>query len=130
MKKIIFASFIFGVLIACNSGDKKEEKKSGTETTTPENPNANNPDYEKGLALIAQNDCLTCHHVIDRVNGPSYTEIANKYAGLPDTIVSHLADKIIEGGTGVWGTAPMTAHRTLPKEDAEAMVKYVLLLKK
>ena len=47
-----------------------------------------------------------------------------------DTIVSHLAGKIITGGSGVWGPALMTPHPTVSKEDAEAMVRYILLLKK
>ena len=41
-----------------------------------------------------------------------------------------LADKIIKGGTGVWGNMPMTAHATLKKDDAKLMVKYILSLKK
>lgn len=130
MKKIILASFVLSVLIACNSSDKKtEEKPKEPETPAAENTVTDNPDYQKGLDLIAQSDCRTCHHVIDKINGPSYTEIANKYAGTGDTIVSHLAGKIISGGSGVWGQVPMIAHPTLSKEDAEAMVKYVLLLK-
>lgn len=130
MKKIILASFVLSVLIACNSSDKKtEEKPKEPETPAAETSLSDNPDYQKGLDLIAQSDCLTCHHAIDKINGPSYTDVANKYAGMPDTIVSHLAGKIISGGSGVWGSIPMTAHPTMPKEDAEAMVKYILLLK-
>ena len=41
-----------------------------------------------------------------------------------------IAEKIIKGGTGVWGSALMTPHASLAQEDAEAMVKYILLLKK
>jgi cytochrome c len=48
---------------------------------------------------------------------------------MPDTIVSHLADKIISGGSGVWGEIPMIPHPSISKDDAQTMVKYVLLLK-
>ena len=41
-----------------------------------------------------------------------------------------LAEKVIKGGSGVWGAVPMTPHPQISQEDAEAMVKYVLLLKK
>ena len=41
-----------------------------------------------------------------------------------------LSEKIIKGGSGVWGAIPMTPHPAVKQEDAEAMVKYVLLLKK
>ena len=131
MKRVLFISSLFLFLYACNSGDKTSA------TTSKETPEikekapdlSSNPDYQKGLALIAKNDCLTCHSVADKIQGPAYRDVANKYAGMGDTIVSHLADKIISGGTGVWGDIPMIPHATVSKEDAEAMVKYILLLK-
>ena len=39
------------------------------------------------------------------------------------------AQKIQKGGSGNWGTVPMAAHADISKEDAVAMVKYILLLK-
>ncbi len=39
--------------------------------------------------------------------------------------VSMLADKIINGGSGVWGQIPMTAHSDVSKADAEKMAKGV-----
>jgi cytochrome c len=127
MKKIILSLAVLSSLAACGGGsgsDKKEEKK---ETTTDI---SENPDYKKGLALIANSDCLTCHKVDEALTGPTYRDVANKYASLPDTIIGHLAGKIITGGNGVWGDTYMTPHPALSKEDAEAMVKYILLLKK
>ena len=128
MKKFLFVPLAFGVLIACNSGGNTPATKTGEAPAT--NDLSGNPDYKKGLALIAKSDCLTCHAVEDKINGPSYREVANKYAGMPDTIVSHLAKKIVDGGSGVWGSIPMTPHPGVSQDDAEAMVKYVLLLKK
>ena len=122
------------VLLACNSGSNenktenkpevKEEKKDEVVDITK------NPDYQKGLDLVAKSDCFTCHKIDEPLTGPPYRDVANKYASEPDTIVSHLAQKVISGGGGVWGQVPMTPHPTLSKEDAETMVKYVLLLKK
>jgi cytochrome c len=82
------------------------------------------------LELASKNDCFTCHQVDDKLTGPSYREVANKYAGMPDTIVTHLAGKVITGGSGVWGQIMMTPHPALSQADAEAIVRYVLLLKK
>jgi len=82
------------------------------------------------LELAAKSDCFTCHTVDDKLTGPPYREVANKYAGLPDTIVTHLAGKIINGGSGVWGEIAMTPHPALSEADAEAIVRYILLLKK
>ena len=40
-----------------------------------------------------------------------------------------LAGKIINGGKGVWGEIPMTAHPQINQQDAEEMVKYIFTLK-
>lgn len=129
MKKYILSFTVTLFLASCGSG--RDDKKSETEKKEPVVEDiSKNPDYEKGLGLIANSDCLTCHKVDERITGPSYREVANKYAGLSDTIISHLASKIINGGNGVWGEVFMTPHDGLSQEDAEAMVKYVLLLKK
>ena len=129
MKKIVFPVIALSLLIACNSGDTKDEKKE--ETTVPEVVDiTKNPDYQKGLSLTTASDCFTCHKIDEPLTGPTYRSVANKYAGLPDTIVTHLAKKIISGGSGVWGEVPMTPHPSISEEDAKAMVKYILLLKK
>lgn len=125
MKKIVLASFVLAVLIACNSGGSKEDKPAKKTEDLSQNP-----DYQKGLALVAKNKCLTCHAIDETITGPPYREVAKKYADMPDTIVTHLAGKIINGGNGVWGEIFMTPHPDVSQEDAEAMVKYILLLKK
>jgi cytochrome c len=128
MKKIALIFIAFAMFTACGGGGSKEEKKDTP--VVAENDLSKNPDYQKGLDLVAKSDCFTCHKIDDVLTGPPYREVANKYAGLPDTIITHLAGKIINGGAGVWGQVFMTPHAGVAKEDAEAMVKYILLLKK
>lgn len=133
MKRIFITAFAFTTLIACNSDDKKTPD---TPTETKEEPKStetsitDNPDYQAGLALIAKSDCLTCHKIDEPLTGPSYRDVANKYADQAPGIVPQLAEKIIKGGTGVWGEVPMLPHATLSQADAETMVRYILLLKK
>jgi cytochrome c len=125
MKKISILLFAATVLFACNSNESKSEKKDDAADITK------NPDYQKGVELITKNDCLTCHRVDEKIQGPSYRDVANKYGSMPDTIVAYLAKKIIAGGSGNWAESPlMTPHPSLPEDDAKAMVKYILLLKK
>ncbi len=131
MKKIILSMVIAAALVSCGGKDKKADDGSKTDADKKETAtdNSANPDYEKGLALVGQSDCLTCHKIDEMLTGPSYRDIANKYAGA-DTAVKYLAGKIISGGNGVWGEVMMTPHTSLSQEDAEAMAKYILLLKK
>ena len=100
---------------------KKEETPAVTDVTS-------NPDYQKGVEIVAQSDCFTCHKIDEKNIGPAWREVANKYAG-QDTAVKYLANKIINGGAGVWGQVPMAAHPTFTQEQAETVAKYVLLLK-
>jgi cytochrome c len=132
MKKTFLAVIAAAFLISCGDGEKKEADKqpAAEKSETKADDLSSNPDYEKGLALIAKSDCLTCHKVDEAVTGPAYRDVANKYAGTPDTVVSYLAKKIISGGKGNWGEMYMTPHPAVSQEDAEAMVKYILLLKK
>lgn len=126
MKKMLTTLAIAAVLFACNSSsteDKKaDEKKADSVTAKPAE------DHSKALELIGSSDCLTCHKIDEKVNGPSYRDVAAKYEATEANIDS-LANKVINGGSGVWGAMAMTPHPTLSKEDARMVVKYILSLK-
>jgi len=100
--------------------EPKEEKKEKTETKV-----SNGKD---GKALIAASDCLTCHKEHEKIIGPAYADVAKKYKNT-DENVAMLVSKVIAGGQGNWGEIPMSPHPNLSKEDAEAMVKYILTIK-
>ena len=127
MKKLFLPILAISLFTACGGSD---EKKTDADNKDDVTDITQHPDYQKGLDLLAKSDCFTCHKVDEPITGPTYREVANKYAGMPDTIISHLAGKIINGGKGVWGEVFMTPHADLSQADAEAMVKYILLLKK
>lgn len=82
-----------------------------------------------GEKLISKADCMGCHHKTKKIIGPAYEAIAKKYPSNEKNI-NYLVDKVIKGGTGVWGQLPMTPHPTLKKADAKLMVTYILSLKK
>jgi cytochrome c len=132
MKKYL-AFFSMIILFAACGGNNNNANTStpatdSTSTAAPANDVSSNPDYQKGLALVAKSNCLTCHKIDEKLIGPAYKDVANKYAG-NDTAVTHLAHKVIAGGKGVWGDVMMTPHPDLSEADAEQMVKYILLLK-
>lgn len=132
MKKILVASLFIAAAIACGGGASEKAKETTAAATPTETATASvsdNPDYQKGLELVAKSDCLTCHKVAEKNIGPAYQDVAAKYEN-NEANVKMLAEKIIKGGKGNWGEVMMTAHPTLSQEDAEQMVKYILLLKK
>ncbi|MEP6713655.1 MAG: c-type cytochrome [Ferruginibacter sp.] len=127
MKKYILTATVIIFCIACNNQTDKGPP-ADTTTTGKKSAPVDNPDYDAGLDLVAKSDCFSCHKLNEASIGPAYGEIAKKYENNPAN-VTLLATKVIAGGQGVWGQVPMAAHPAIAKEDAEKMVKYILLLK-
>jgi cytochrome c len=129
MKKYYVAFMMLAAAIsACGGNDAKKEDKTTTTTTAATTDLSSNPDYQKGLELVAKNDCLTCHKVSEKNIGPAYKDVAAKYEN-NDANISMLAGKVIKGGQGVWGSVPMTPHPQLSEADAQQIIKYIFLLK-
>lgn len=85
-------------------------------------------DIAMGKHLISKSDCAACHKIDVKLLGPSYQDIAKKY---PATEANYnaLAQKIIKGGSGVWGQIPMAPHANLSVADSKKMIQYILSLK-
>ncbi|MCK0156799.1 PA14 domain-containing protein [Cellulophaga sp. F20128] len=81
----------------------------------------------KGLNLTTQNDCSACHLKHENLVGPAYDSIASRYPFNWPTI-ELLKSKVILGGTGNWGTVPMTSHPDISEEEASNMAYYILSL--
>jgi glucose/arabinose dehydrogenase/cytochrome c551/c552 len=82
-----------------------------------------------GKTMIETLDCKACHKEAERSIGPGYKEVAKKYSAKKAADVDHLVNKIINGGSGVWGEVAMPAHPSITKDDAKKIVSYVLSLK-
>ena len=83
------------------------------------------------LPAFAQQDlaqakgCFACHSVDKKVVGPSYKEVAAKYAS-DKTAADKLAQKIMKGSSGVWGPVPMPANTQVSEADAKKLAAWVL----
>ena len=74
--------------------------------------------------LARKSNCLACHQVDKKGIGPSLRDVALKYK--TDTNAeSTLAEKVKNGGSGVWGAIPMPPN-SIPAGDIRALVKWVL----
>ncbi len=67
------------------------------------------------VALARKLNCLTCHAIDNKVVGPGFREVAQKYATRNDA-AAYLAQKISSGGSGVWGPVPMPPQTASPEE--------------
>ncbi len=75
--------------------------------------------------MAQKKNCMACHAVEKKVIGPSYKDVAAKYAGQKDAI-DKLAQKILKGGSGVWGAVPMPANPQVSEAEAKQLAAWVL----
>jgi len=79
-------------------------------------------------ALAKSKNCMACHAVDKKLVGPAYKDVAKKYAG-DAKAVDILADKIVKGGSGVWGAIPMPANTQVSPADAKKLAAWLLTMK-
>lgn len=76
------------------------------------------------IALTGSQGCTACHAVEGKGLGPSFRDVAKKYAGRADT-AAYLAGKIRSGGGGVWGGPIAMPPQTLSETDARAIAEWL-----
>ncbi len=123
MKKLFVTGLVSLLMMSCSKKENPsvESSSDATDVSTPA------PSNLTGEQIIGTLDCSGCHSPSERMIGPSYKEIAEKYS---EKDIEMLASKIIEGGSGNWGSVPMQPHSQVSKEDAKKMVEYILSQKK
>lgn len=77
------------------------------------------------LDLAKKSNCMSCHAVDKKVVGPSYQEVAKKYAGQADA-AKMLAAKVKAGGKGTWGPVPMPPNAAVKDADIDTLVSWIL----
>ena len=135
MKPFTLSTFVLAVVFtACQSNKSTENAvtESSINEIKPqlsvESNNATSTQKSSAELLMEKSDCYTCHSVDTKLIGPSFDGISKKYAN-DNKSVHKLVDKIINGGSGVWGEVPMQAHSQMSTEDATEMVNFILSIK-
>ena len=78
--------------------------------------------------LAKAKNCMACHSIQTKIVGPAFKDVAKKYAGQKDA-EDKLTQKVLKGGSGVWGAIPMPANAQVSEAEARTLVKWVLTLK-
>ena len=76
------------------------------------------------LALATSKNCMACHAVDKKMVGPSYKDVAAKYAGQKDA-VDKVATEGGKGGSGGWGPVRMPANARVAEADAKKLAAWV-----
>ena len=84
---------------------------------------------DPGLALAKQSDCFNCHQVEQRLVGPSYLEVAERYKGVSGALEASVL-RVRNGSSGVWGPIPMLAHQQHTSDEIAQMVSWVFSLER
>lgn len=70
-------------------------------------------------------NCMACHAVDKKLVGPAYNDLKSKYAKDPKA-VDKLVEKVMKGGSGVWGQIPMPANPQVSADEAKKLVTWIL----
>ena len=95
MKKVLIIIISGALLIACGGNKSEQQEDTPAKLSTSQVAAI-------GKLLVDESDCKTCHHPTAKIVGPWHTEVAEKYE-FTDANIKLLADRIILGGSGVWG---------------------------
>ncbi|WP_372657092.1 c-type cytochrome [Hydrogenophaga sp.] len=83
---------------------------------------------DAAVDLAKANGCYSCHANAEKVVGPAYSAVAEKYAGDKDAAAS-LVQSIKYGSKGKWGRIPMPAHASMSDADLKTLANWVLTVK-
>jgi cytochrome c len=77
------------------------------------------------MTALANNACLSCHALNQKVIGPAYHDVAERYRDRPGALDIVMAN-IRSGGAGKWGNIPMPAFESLSEDDLKVLAEFVL----
>ncbi len=86
---------------------------------------ANMVKEDKGLTLLRNSDCFTCHASKNKLIGPSFELIAKRYP-INNNSLERLTKKVMNGSTGIWGQVAMPAHPAMKKDEVREMISWIL----
>lgn len=82
-------------------------------------------DIAAAVELAKASGCYSCHSASEKVVGPAFSSVAEKYKDDKDAIAS-LTQSIQYGSKGKWGRIPMPAHSTLSSSDLKTLASWVM----
>ena len=80
------------------------------------------------VELAKSAGCYSCHANAEKIVGPAFAKVAEKYAGQKDA-AADLALSIQNGSSGKWGRIPMPGHPSLAAADVKRLAEWVLTVK-
>lgn len=82
-------------------------------------------DLSAAPEIARAHGCYSCHSASEKIVGPAFSSVAEKYAGDGDAVAT-LTQSIQMGSKGKWGRAGMPAHPSLSAQDLKLLTGWVL----
>ena len=106
--------------LATTYGSAKLSEVSSHANTTQVSQNKSD-----ARTILANNACLSCHALTQKIVGPAYHDVAARYRDRPQALETVMAN-IRSGGVGKWGNIPMPAFESLSEDDLRTLAEFVL----
>ncbi|NQZ56670.1 MAG: ThuA domain-containing protein [Lentisphaeraceae bacterium] len=87
------------------------------------------PASHSGTRLLLKNACISCHHSQVRSKGPSFSDIAERYAD-NNGARHRLIKKVKTGGNGAWGVTLMPPQSHIQDADIKTMLDAIFSMDK
>ena len=75
--------------------------------------------------LLANNACLGCHAMTQKIVGPAYHDVAERYRKNPKALET-VMENIKAGGANKWSAVPMPPFPALTDAELKALAQFVL----
>lgn len=82
-------------------------------------------DLAAAAQLARDRFCLACHALETKLIGPSFRSVSDRYDGQAGA-ADLLANRILNGGSGVWGSVPMPPNVTVTPAEAKVLAAAIL----
>jgi cytochrome c len=116
MHRTLIVAAISTCMIACSPSTPAPKVNPAPATPVTEQPTTKA--FPPPLQLAQQKNCLTCHTLNNKIVGPSWRAISEKYKG--QDVRAKLIDKVQNGGQGSFGAVTMPANASKISVDETA----------
>ena len=86
-------------------------------------------DQAAAMAMAKDNGCFSCHAMNEKVVGPAFSAIAERYRSEAGAAAS-LVQAVQNGSKGKWGRIPMPPHSSIGQADLTKLAHWVLSVPK
>ncbi len=83
------------------------------------------PKNTNARQFLAASGCFNCHGVEQKIIGPAFKSVAEKYKGNAEGL-DKISHQITHGGSGLWGSIPMPPYQQFSTNEVTLIANWIL----